>query len=112
MKLQRKLQNGSWVDVSQTEQLLAMAVERDAFFAQREQRPQRDRQGILDALAAGQRLAYDTDWYAEIRDGDVVKSCPAVAVKQTLCDCGHYTAHPMTTSSGTSCADCYDRMDN
>lgn len=30
----------------------------------------------------------------------------------TLCDCGHYAAHPMTTSSGTSCPDCYDRMSN
>lgn len=31
-------------------------------------------------------------------------------VAEKLCDCGHYTAHPMTTSSGTSCPDCYDRM--
>ena len=27
-----------------------------------------------------------------------------------LCDCGHYTAWPMSTSSGSSCPDCYDRM--
>lgn len=27
-----------------------------------------------------------------------------------LCDCGHYSAWPMSTSSGSSCPDCYDRM--
>lgn len=31
---------------------------------------------------------------------------------ETLCDCGHYTAHPMNASQGTSCPDCYDRMSN
>lgn len=30
--------------------------------------------------------------------------------KITLCDCGHHSALPMSTSSGTSCPDCYDRM--
>jgi hypothetical protein len=27
-----------------------------------------------------------------------------------LCDCGHYSHHPMTTSTGSSCPDCYDDM--
>lgn len=27
-----------------------------------------------------------------------------------LCDCGHYSAWPMSTSSGSSCPDCYDDM--
>lgn len=27
-----------------------------------------------------------------------------------LCDCGHYSAWPMSTSSGSSCANCYDDM--
>lgn len=30
----------------------------------------------------------------------------------TLCDCGHYTQRPMSTSSGSACPDCYDRMEN
>ncbi len=33
---------------------------------------------------------------------------PKRAVK--MCDCGHYSAWPMSTSSGSSCPDCYDRM--
>lgn len=27
-----------------------------------------------------------------------------------LCGCGHYDNHPMSTSLGTSCANCYDEM--
>lgn len=29
---------------------------------------------------------------------------------ETVCDCGHSSAHPMYASQGTSCPDCYDRM--
>lgn len=30
--------------------------------------------------------------------------------KEKLCDCGHYSAHPMMASNGTACPDCYDDM--
>ncbi len=30
--------------------------------------------------------------------------------QEKLCDCGHYSAHPMTASNGTACPDCYDDM--
>ena len=29
---------------------------------------------------------------------------------RTICDCGHKADFPMTTSNGTSCPRCYDRM--
>ncbi|MBC8457222.1 MAG: hypothetical protein H8D67_04405 [Deltaproteobacteria bacterium] len=38
-----------------------------------------------------------------------------VAGKQTrmvLADCGHYTIEVMSTSRGSSCPNCYDRMSN
>lgn len=31
-------------------------------------------------------------------------------MSEKLCDCGHYSAYPMSTSRGTSCPDCYDKM--
>ena len=33
-------------------------------------------------------------------------------VKAELADCGHYTIEKMSTSWGSSCPDCYDRMSN
>lgn len=30
--------------------------------------------------------------------------------KVELADCGHYTAQTMSTSHGSACPDCYDRM--
>lgn len=32
------------------------------------------------------------------------------APMMVLCNCGHYTETPMSTSWGTSCPDCYDDM--
>lgn len=35
---------------------------------------------------------------------------PRPRIQEKLCDCGHYSAHPMTSSRGIACPDCYDRM--
>lgn len=40
----------------------------------------------------------------------IARYAQATLRQPTLCDCGHESLHPMTTSSGTSCPDCYDRM--
>jgi|GEM_PF-2743256 len=32
--------------------------------------------------------------------------------RMELADCGHYTTEAMSTSRGSSCPDCYDRMSN
>lgn len=37
---------------------------------------------------------------------------PSVEHDETLCDCGHNSAQPMSSSRGTCCPDCYDRMSN
>jgi hypothetical protein len=31
-------------------------------------------------------------------------------MSEKLCDCGHYSTHPMNTSRGIACPDCYDKM--
>lgn len=39
-------------------------------------------------------------------------STQPAAEHETMCDCGHRSAHPMSSSRGTCCPDCYDRMSN
>lgn len=41
-----------------------------------------------------------------------MKATPAILPGQIRCDCGHTVSRimAMTTSTGTSCPDCYDRM--
>ena len=33
------------------------------------------------------------------------------SVPTVMCACGHRSAYPMSTASGSSCPDCYDRME-
>lgn len=111
MKFQRKLSNGTWANEDRIEEFVNLAVERDAYFARRQNRPQMTTAGVMDALTAGKILPYDTDWYAEIRDADARKTVPVAAQPAAIrCDCGHASRYPMTTSHGTACESCYDRM--
>jgi len=110
MKFQTRLENGRWVDENRIDFFIGLAVERDAVFATIQNRPQVTTQDVLSAIAAGEILPYDTDWYAKIRDADAIKPRIVIEEKLIKCDCGHHTAHPMRASLGTSCPDCYDRM--
>ena len=38
------------------------------------------------------------------------KPAPRPVSAETKCDCGHYDEYPMSTSTGTACANCYDRL--
>ena len=38
------------------------------------------------------------------------KEAKQAALGYVKCNCGHMSQHPMSTSSGTACDDCYDRM--
>ena len=50
-----------------------------------------------------------SEMLAEIEAAEIsARTAPKREYK--LCDCGHYSAWPMSTSSGVSCPDCYDRM--
>jgi hypothetical protein len=121
MKFQRMLANGKWSDETKPERIemfINKAVERDAWFCEHEGRSPMSAQDIRDELASGAVVAYDTDWYAKIRDADAQ---PQPKPRQPdypggrLLDCGHtvkYAHQVMNTSLGTSCAACYDRMSN
>lgn len=96
---------------------VSMALERETWYAPRVNRePMTTQEQVLDYLRNGKTIRYDNDWYAEIRDGETYERLLAEhkarqkPIAEKLCDCGHYSAHPMTTSSGSSCPDCYDRM--
>ena len=120
MKLQRMLQNGSWVDETKPERVtmfLDKVIKREPWYAPRMKRePMTTTQEVIDFLSTGRTINYDSDWYAEIRDGEIherllaERKAKQKPITETLCACGHYSAHPMNTSSGTSCPDCYDRM--
>lgn len=115
MKLQYRLQNGRWVDLTSTEHanhMVNLVLERESWFAPRVNRESMTtREQVLAYLVTGKTLKYADDWYADLRDGDSIPLRPKPQpVPEKLCDCGHYSAHPMNTSRGTSCPNCYDEM--
>lgn len=127
MKLQRQLSNGEWVDDERVEEFLDLVLAREPYYAQWAKRePLTTHQEILNYLATGQELSYDTDWYAKIRDGEVHAQKKAIAKQRQaadpnfsnpgwLLDCGHrvhWKAEIIGTSRGSSCPNCYDRMSN
>jgi len=64
-----------------------------------------------DKEAAIREYEIQTTLKARLKELSTPK--PKLAPRQaskTRCDCGHYDEYPMTTSTGTSCPDCYDRM--
>ena len=128
MKLQLQNPSGDWSDVSQTriEELLLRCEQNNGLQAGqivpvfRADRPM-TRAEVLEALSAGHQLRNrrSGDWYANCRDGEIA-DIRARAARELMaatptkkCSCGHTVALAvvMTTSSGSSCADCYDRME-
>lgn len=120
MKFQRKLSNGSWVDASdRIDEFVGYAVEADKTMAPIRKRDPRTAQGILDALAAGEEVKCDLEyWYAMIRDADARKPRKVQQPdypngRRLSCGCTVYNAvEVMNASMGSSCANCYDQMSN
>jgi hypothetical protein len=109
------LSTGTWTDDDRIEKFIDMVIERETWYAERVgRRPMTSRQEVLDYLATGKEINYDSDWYAKIRDADALVARPAPVIEYKRCDCGHTipVAEVMTSSSGASCPDCYDRMSN
>lgn len=108
------LENGRWVDVEadRVDAFFQMVLERESRYAPRVNRePMTTPTQVVEYLQTGKTINYDSDWYAHIRDGESVpqRTKPQPPAEK-LCDCGHYSSHPMNTSRGTSCPACYDRM--
>ena len=73
---------------------------------------------IITRLDAGQEIAFDTDWYDRLRCGEAhqrkidAQKARQKSVKMVRCACGHTISQNLVTSTsqGSSCPDCYDRM--
>lgn len=127
MKLQRQLSNGSWIDDDRTEYFFDFVLEREQWYAPRVNRqPMTTHHELTDYLATGKTIHYDSDWYANIRDGEAHARLLELAKQRRdndpnfsntgwELDCGHvvhHRSHIMSSSQGSSCTDCYDRMSN
>jgi len=119
MKIQQMLSNGRWyrefVSDEQAQMLIDLAVKMDIVTAGNLKRKPKTREEIVAELAAGKEICFCSDWYGMIRDGEIAAGRGArktQPVDQIRCDCGHMSAHPMTTARGTACPNCYDRMSN
>lgn len=130
MKMQKKLSNGSYVDVSPEYQinLLNAAIA----FDQKYPDTYRGKLGLASVedaikyLEQGRELRFGSDWYNQIRDNEAhERQLAAARTKRDndpnysdtgwKLDCGcvvHWRSHIMNASMGTSCTDCYDRMSN
>ena len=110
MKLQYQLSNGAWVDCeNRTEE----------FFGRCEKNEKKTRDEIIKILLSGETVRNDpADWYSNCRDGETANRIAAEKIakrqeqKIVKCSCGHSVpaGNVMSTSSGTSCPNCYDRM--
>jgi len=118
MNINRRLENATWDDEKlegeRLDRFLNGVLAREACVSEFEHRQALTTHSeILAYLATGKTLSFDTDWYALIRDTDAIKQKISHTVEpQILCGCGHQTSKElvMSTSTGTSCPDCYDRM--
>jgi hypothetical protein len=111
MKIQYKLSNGSWTDAEQKDNALFMPWLMEKTITYQNATGLSDVANvddIMEYLSTGKTLQYGSDWYQTLRDADS-QSKPREIV-ETLCQCGHYTSNPMTSSRGTCCADCYDEL--
>ena len=115
MKFQTKNSAGYWVDETDETRInmfLDLVLAREAWFAKRQNRePMTTRQQVKDFLATSQTIHYDNDWYAMVRDADALVKLSRPNIVE-LCGCGHSVVPNlvMSTSTGTSCPDCYDKM--
>jgi len=115
MKFQRMLSNGKWTDEDRIDMFIerVLAIEpRMAAFEKREVLT--TKQAVLAAMATGKVFTHDTDWYSKVRDLDGFVASKPAPVEMVRCDCGHSIPRNqrMSSSSGTSCPNCYDRMSN
>ena len=61
-------------------------------------------------LHAGQPVTWcdSPNFYYDHSHGIIRRRSNIPQPVEKLCDCGHYSAHPMMASRGTACPDCYD----
>ena len=107
MNLQYQNSAGRWQDCPDSQAYLLAAEA----FVSRFPGVLRGAASVTEALEAGRAVDYGQDWYEKIRQapGAIVHD------EQTVpCSCGHSVPRGSvwSTSTGTSCPECYDRMSN
>jgi len=112
MQLLKCFSNGTWDIVEADEEFFYIQeiLKRESWLAVRLGRAQlKTKEDVLDYLKTGKSLNWDDEWYAKIKM-DVSEQLPQE--EMVKCDCGHTVekCSVMSTSSGSSCPDCYDRM--
>lgn len=113
MQLLKQYSNGTW-DIVENERedfYIEKILERESWLAPRLKRePMTTKEQVLEYLKTGKELHWDDEWYAVIKMEIPKKPIPSV--EMVKCDCGHTIpkCSVMSTSTGTSCQDCYDRM--
>jgi hypothetical protein len=115
MKFQRMLSNGKWTDEDRIDTFVERVLVIEPGIAAYEKRETlTTKEQVLAQMATGKIFRYDTDWYAKVRDLDGSVASKPAPVEMVCCDCGHSVPRNqrMSSSSGTSCPNCYDRMSN
>lgn len=113
-KLLSRISNGNWVPVTAEKEDLYInqVLERESWVAPRVGRePMTTKTEVLEFLKTGKTLNRGDDWYAQIKYS--VPTPPAThTVVMVNCDCGHTipSTSVMSSSTGTCCPDCYDKM--
>lgn len=107
MKLQRMMSNAKWIETEAKNEIFIKAAALYNSISEDD---------VIAQLGDGNEIQYGTDWYEFIRDIESItlKRSARVSqpVKMKLCDCGHtiQSSQVMTTSTGTSCPECYDKI--
>ena len=111
MKLQYQMSNGNWADCQdRMDYFLGLAVKTTKLSLEE----------ITAKLETGAVVRIGSGWNDEIRCADAyaaklaARRAAATPVKMVKCSCGHTipSISVMSTSTGSSCPDCYDRMSN
>lgn len=104
--------NGGWSEIGdRMDMFVNLALKNEQSMAPRQNRqPMTTREEIISAMDSGKTITIGSDWYDKIRAKPApIKSVPVEMIK---CSCGHTVPRSsvMSTSRGTSCPDCYDKM--
>jgi hypothetical protein len=113
MQLLKQYPNGTWGEIGpqKIDFYIEEILKRESWLAPRLGRdPLTTKKQVFDYLKTGAQLHWDDEWYAKIKM-DLPKK-PLPPVEMVKCDCGHTVPRctVMSTSAGSSCPDCYDRM--
>jgi len=113
MTLLKQYSNGTWdkIETEREDFYIEQILKREPWLAPRLKRePMTTKEQVLDYLKTGKKLSWDDDWYANIRME--LPKPPKTPIEMVKCDCGHTIPRcsVMSTSSGLSCPECYDRM--